>query len=94
LTKSTSSDSIWAMSCWLMCINVFFFDYGGAVGSKFVNLPLPRSGALGGPFLLTRDRLAQTPRVALDKRCADGVHCARVAPAFHDACVLPHSLLH
>lgn len=34
LTKSTTSDSIWAMSCWLMCINVFFFDYGGAVDAK------------------------------------------------------------
>ncbi|KAF2839147.1 GPI2-domain-containing protein [Patellaria atrata CBS 101060] len=29
LTKSTTSDSIWAMSCWLMCINVAFFDYSG-----------------------------------------------------------------
>ncbi|KAJ9660987.1 glycosylphosphatidylinositol anchor biosynthesis [Coniosporium apollinis] len=36
LTKSTTSDSIWAMSCWLMCINVFFFDYGGSVGAKYV----------------------------------------------------------
>jgi phosphatidylinositol glycan class C protein len=35
LTKSTSSDSIWAMSCWLMIINVFFFDYSGGVGVKF-----------------------------------------------------------
>jgi len=35
LTKSTSSDSIWAMSAWLMIINVFFFDYGGGVGVKF-----------------------------------------------------------
>ncbi|EAS34992.3 phosphatidylinositol:UDP-GlcNAc transferase PIG-C [Coccidioides immitis RS] len=50
LTKSTTSDSIWAMSCWLMIINVFFFDYGsgtkenqnlsnntgaGAVAAKF-----------------------------------------------------------
>lgn len=34
LTKSTASDSIWAMSCWLMCINIFFFDYGGGVGVK------------------------------------------------------------
>jgi phosphatidylinositol glycan class C protein len=32
LTKSTSSDSIWAMSSWLICINVFFFDYGGGAG--------------------------------------------------------------
>ncbi|KAE9974708.1 hypothetical protein BLS_002953 [Venturia inaequalis] len=35
LTKSTTSDSIWAMSTWLMCINVAFFDYGGGVGAKF-----------------------------------------------------------
>lgn len=35
LTKSTTSDSIWAMSFWLMCINVFFFDYGGGVGVKY-----------------------------------------------------------
>jgi phosphatidylinositol glycan class C protein len=34
LTKSTTSDSIWAMSSWLMVINVFFFDYGGGVGAK------------------------------------------------------------
>ena len=34
LTKSTSSDSIWALSCWLMLINIFFFDYGGGVGVK------------------------------------------------------------
>jgi phosphatidylinositol glycan class C protein len=36
LTKSTSSDSIWAISCWLFVINVFFFDYGGGVGAKYV----------------------------------------------------------
>lgn len=36
LTKSTSSDSIWAISCWLFIINVFFFDYGGGVGAKYV----------------------------------------------------------
>ena len=34
LTRSTSKDSIWAMSCWLMLINIFFFDYGGGVGVK------------------------------------------------------------
>ncbi|KAK1655884.1 phosphatidylinositol N-acetylglucosaminyltransferase subunit C [Colletotrichum phormii] len=31
LTKSTSSDSIWAMSFWLLTINIFFFDYSGGV---------------------------------------------------------------
>ena len=35
LTKSTTSDSIWAMTCWLMCINIFFFDYSGGIGVKF-----------------------------------------------------------
>ncbi|KAK7551557.1 phosphatidylinositol N-acetylglucosaminyltransferase subunit C [Phyllosticta citricarpa] len=35
LTKSTTSDSIWAMTSVLMCINVCFFDYGGGVGAKF-----------------------------------------------------------
>lgn len=39
LTKSTTSDSIWAMSCWLMCINVFFFDYGGGMEIKWVESP-------------------------------------------------------
>lgn len=40
LTKSTSSDSIWAMSFWLMLINIFFFDYGGGVGVKYVEQSL------------------------------------------------------
>ncbi|OJD19508.1 hypothetical protein AJ78_00577 [Emergomyces pasteurianus Ep9510] len=39
LTKSTTSDSIWAMSCWLMVINIFFFDYSSNSGG---------SGAGGG----------------------------------------------
>ncbi|KOS21151.1 Phosphatidylinositol N-acetylglucosaminyltransferase GPI2 subunit [Escovopsis weberi] len=35
LTLSTSSDSIWAMSFWLLVTNIFFFDYSGGVGAKF-----------------------------------------------------------
>ncbi|KAG8534227.1 uncharacterized protein KY384_001071 [Bacidia gigantensis] len=36
LTESTTYDSIWAMATWLMCINIFFFDYSGDVhGVKF-----------------------------------------------------------
>lgn len=35
LTRSTSPDSIWAMSFWLLTINIFFFDYSGGVGAKF-----------------------------------------------------------
>ena len=34
LTESTSSDSIWAISTWLMCINIFFFNYGGEPAAK------------------------------------------------------------
>ncbi|CAP67872.1 uncharacterized protein PODANS_1_17510 [Podospora anserina S mat+] len=33
LTRSTSSDSIWAMSFWLLAINIFFFDYSGGTPS-------------------------------------------------------------
>jgi len=35
LTKSTSPDSIWAISSWLIIINVFTFDYGAGVEAKF-----------------------------------------------------------
>lgn len=35
LTLSTSSDSIWALSSWLMGINVFTFDYGAGPEAKF-----------------------------------------------------------
>lgn len=35
LTLSTSSDSIWAISTWLILTNIFFFDYGAGPSSKF-----------------------------------------------------------
>ncbi|KAI5241883.1 GPI2-domain-containing protein [Aureobasidium subglaciale] len=35
LTLSTSPDSIWAMSSWLLIINIFTFDYGAGTESKF-----------------------------------------------------------
>ena len=34
LTLSTSPDSIWAISSWLIVINVFTFDYGAGVEAK------------------------------------------------------------
>ena len=34
LTKSTTSDSIWAMSTWLLFMNVAFFDYGSGSGGQ------------------------------------------------------------
>lgn len=37
LTKSTSSDSIWALATWLLIINIFFFDYGSTYLPKRAN---------------------------------------------------------
>lgn len=39
LTKSTASDSIWAMSCWLLIINIFSFDYGSGEGAGATKFP-------------------------------------------------------
>lgn len=37
LTRSTSSDSIWAMSFLLFTINIFFFDYGSPAPTSSIN---------------------------------------------------------
>lgn len=39
LTKSTASDSIWALSCWLLIMNVFSFDYGSGEGAGATKFP-------------------------------------------------------
>lgn len=36
LTRSTTSDSIWALSTWLLVMNVAFFDYSGGSGTRCV----------------------------------------------------------
>jgi phosphatidylinositol glycan class C protein len=38
LTKSTTPDSIWALSTWLLCMNVAFFDYGSGTGAQYVRV--------------------------------------------------------
>lgn len=43
LTRSTSSDSIWAMSFWLLAINIFFFDYSGSSAATGVSGSGPRT---------------------------------------------------
>lgn len=58
LTKSTSSDSIWALATWLLIINIFFFDYGSvyepqdrsksAITTKPSTEPSPIPGQAGG----------------------------------------------
>ncbi len=45
LTKSTSSDSIWALSSWLMLLNILTFDYGAGPEAKFP-APLSTNAAL------------------------------------------------
>ncbi|KAL2023558.1 hypothetical protein VTK56DRAFT_2166 [Thermocarpiscus australiensis] len=40
LTRSTSSDSIWAMSFWLLAINIFFFDYSGSWAGGHKKMPV------------------------------------------------------
>ncbi|KAB2107414.1 hypothetical protein AG0111_0g3790 [Alternaria gaisen] len=37
LTRSTTSDSIWALSTWLLMMNVAFFDYSGGTGAQYEN---------------------------------------------------------
>jgi len=59
LTKSTSEDSIWAISAWLIIINVFTFDYGNSAGieNKFP-APLSTNAALmASTVLASRLRL-------------------------------------
>ena len=48
LTKSTTSDSIWAISSWLMLINVCSFDYGSDDGSRNGGSSGGGSGGGGG----------------------------------------------
>jgi len=43
LTKSTSSDSIWAMSFLLFTVNIFFFDYGSPPSTNSGNKNIPAS---------------------------------------------------
>jgi phosphatidylinositol glycan class C protein len=38
LTRSTTSDSIWAFTTWLLFMNVAFFDYSSGTGAQYVHL--------------------------------------------------------
>lgn len=65
LTRSTSSDSIWAMSFWLLAINIFFFDYSGSWAPglhKFPVASLSTNAALMASTVLA-SRLPSTGQV-------------------------------
>lgn len=83
LTKSTSSDSIWAISFWLFVINVFFFDYGGGVGAKYV------------PLCLTKIHVAnqfKISRFSFNQRCPHGLNSAGLSAHIHYPRLLPDPL--
>ncbi|KAK3991210.1 phosphatidylinositol N-acetylglucosaminyltransferase subunit C [Cladorrhinum sp. PSN332] len=61
LTRSTSSDSIWAMSFWLLAINIFFFDYSGG-NRKMPVASLSTNAALMASTVLA-SRLPSTGQV-------------------------------
>ncbi|KAG8628755.1 hypothetical protein KVT40_002620 [Elsinoe batatas] len=54
LTKSTSPDSIWAMSSWLIVINIFTFDYGAGVEAKFPAPLSTNAGVMASTVLASR----------------------------------------
>ncbi|KAK9455725.1 phosphatidylinositol N-acetylglucosaminyltransferase subunit C [Dipodascopsis uninucleata] len=58
LTQSTSSDSIWALSCWLFLLNIFFHDYSFA-RKKTVPPTLSTNLALAAAIVLA-SRLSTT----------------------------------
>lgn len=61
LTMSTSSDSIWALSSWLMILNIMTFDYGAGPEAKFP-APLSTNAALMASTVLA-SRLPSTTHV-------------------------------
>jgi phosphatidylinositol glycan class C protein len=64
LTRSTSSDSIWAIAFWLLAINIFFCDYSGtwAGVTKFPIASLSTNAALMASTVLA-SRLPSTGQV-------------------------------
>lgn len=62
LTLSTSSDSIWAMSFWLLAINVFFFDYSSSRAAVRFPASLSTNAALMASTVLA-SRLPSTEHV-------------------------------
>ena len=65
LTKSTSSDSIWALATWLLIINILFFDYG----SRYV--PDKRQASVLTPSI---------SRAPVDPALAPATHSVRAPP--------------
>ncbi|KAF2877039.1 phosphatidylinositol N-acetylglucosaminyltransferase subunit C [Massariosphaeria phaeospora] len=54
LTRSTTSDSIWALSTWLLCVNVAFFDYSGGTGAHLPASISTNSALMASTVLASR----------------------------------------
>ncbi|KAH4073236.1 hypothetical protein HBH70_010190 [Parastagonospora nodorum] len=54
LTQSTTSDSIWALSTWLLLINVAFFDYSGGPGTQLPTSMSTNSAMMASAVLASR----------------------------------------
>ncbi|KAF2274462.1 GPI2-domain-containing protein [Westerdykella ornata] len=54
LTRSTTSDSIWALSTWLLCMNVAFFDYGEGTGAHLPASISTNSALMASTVLASR----------------------------------------
>ncbi|OAG10633.1 phosphatidylinositol N-acetylglucosaminyltransferase [Paraphaeosphaeria sporulosa] len=54
LTKSTTSDSIWALSTWLLFMNVAFFDYGSGSGAHLPASISTNSALMASTVLASR----------------------------------------
>jgi hypothetical protein len=74
LTRSTTSDSIWAFSTWLLCMNVAFFDYSSGTGAQYVHFDLRHLS-----ILITW----QPSGFHLNQLCPHGFHCASITIALN-----------
>ncbi|KAI1667442.1 hypothetical protein L13192_08151 [Pyrenophora tritici-repentis] len=54
LTRSTTSDSIWALSTWLLMMNVAFFDYSGGTGAHLPASISTNSAMMASAVLASR----------------------------------------
>lgn len=61
LTKSTSSDSIWALATWLLMVNIFFFDYRSLAPTKSSGRPVENRSTLSSGTAASQPRAPPFP---------------------------------
>jgi hypothetical protein len=72
-----------------MCINVFFFDYGGGVGVKYI----PSRPSAEKAQDHKANTLIQIPRLSLHERSPHGIHSAGLSPALDHTRLQPDAVL-